>query len=533
MGVKQQIFATRAACNRVDCRENASVGQRAVELELHIARAFELLENDLVHLRARLDKRGSQNGEAAAAFNIAGSAKESFRRVKRRGVNATRQDATARGRCQVVGTRETREAVEQNNDVLPHFHQALRTLDDELGNLDVVFGRHIERGRDNLASDGALHIGYFLGSLVNEQTHQVHARVVRRDSSGDIFEHRGFTGLRRRHDKAALTLADRRNQIDHAGGNRGMAMLHSERLIRENRREVGEFHTTALLFRSDAVNRDDRLERGVLLVFAGGARLALHHIALAQVVAANNRRANIHVVLAGQIPLRAQESVTVLHDVENAGDFDKALGAHACLEHLIDELGLLRASGDFDFEFSGLFAQLRYAKGGQVIDIGFRSILIAAIVAVATIVAIVAVVAVIATVARIAIVSLVFTVAIVALAAIISTVARIAFALVLAIIALRTLAAIALLIALGVAVGLRLALVGGSVALGSRFVIGRCIDLHRFTRTSGTTALGALLGTRFDGSIVLRSGVPTFIIAGFVVVRSLFFRSLDGSAKLR
>ena len=102
-----------------------------------------------------------------------------------------------------------------------------------------------------------------------------------------------------------------------------------------------------------------------------------------------------------------------------------------------------------------------------------------------------------------------------------------------AIIALRTLAAIALLIALSVAVGLRLALVGGSVALGSRFVIGRCIDLHRFARTSGTTALGALFGGGFDGSIVLRSGVHTFIIAGFVVVRSLFFRSLDGSAKLR
>ena len=361
----------------------------------------------------------------------------------------------------------------------------------------MVFGRHIERGRDNLASNGTLHIGYFLGSLVDEQAHQVHARIVRRNSSGDIFEHRGFTGLRRRHDKAALTLADRRNQVDHTGGNRGMAMFHSERLIGENRRKVGEFHTTALLFGSDAVNRDDRLERGVLLIFASGARLALHHIALAQIVAANNRRANIHVLLARQIPLRAQESVAVLHDVENAGDFDKAFSTHACLEHLIDELGLLHAGRDFDFEFSGLFTQLRYTKGRQVIDIGFRSILIAAIVAVA---AIVTVVAVVASVARIAIVALVFAIAI---AAIISTVARIAFALVLAIITLRALAAIALLIALSIAVGLRLALIGGCVALGSGIVIGGGVDLHGFAGTSCATTLGALFCARFVGSIAL------------------------------
>ena len=183
-----------------------------------------------------------------------------------------------------------------------------------------------------------------------------------------------------------------------------------------------------------------------------------------------------------------------MHDVENAGDFDKAFSTHACLEHLINELGLLHAGRDFDFEFSGLFTQLRYTKGRQVIDIGFRSILIAAIVAVA------AIVTVVASVARIAIVALVFAIAI---AAIISTVARIAFALVLAIITLRALAAIALLIALSIAVGLRLALVGGCVALGSGIVIGGGIDLHGFAGASCATTLGALFRARFVGSIAL------------------------------
>ena len=61
-----------------------------------------------------------------------------------------------------------------------------------------------------------------------------------------------------------------------------------------------------------------------------------------------------------------------------------------------------------------------------------------------------------------------------------------------------------------------------------RFVL---FDADSISGAAGT--LGALFGARFDGRIVLRSGVPMFIIAGFVVVRSLFFRSLDGSAKLR
>ena len=68
---------------------------------------------------------------------------------------------------------------------------------------------------------------------------------------------------------------------------------------------------------------------------------------------------------------------------------------------------------------------------------------------------------------------------------------------------LRALAAIALLIALSIAVGLRLALVEGCVALGSGIVIGGGVDLHGFARTSCATTLGALFCARFVGSIAL------------------------------
>ena len=54
----------------------------------------------------------------------------------------------------------------------------LRALDNKLGNGNVVFRRHVERGRDDLALDRALHVRHFFGPLVDEQHDQLHIGVV-------------------------------------------------------------------------------------------------------------------------------------------------------------------------------------------------------------------------------------------------------------------------------------------------------------------------------------------------------------------
>ena len=61
--VDQQVLVARARGNGVDGREDAAVGQIAIELELHVAGALELLKDDLVHLGAGIDKGGSKDGE--------------------------------------------------------------------------------------------------------------------------------------------------------------------------------------------------------------------------------------------------------------------------------------------------------------------------------------------------------------------------------------------------------------------------------------------------------------------------------------
>src|SRR6185437_3615732 len=50
----------------------------AVEDDLHVAGAFELFEDDLVHAAAGLDQRGGDDGERTALFDVAGRAEEAL-----------------------------------------------------------------------------------------------------------------------------------------------------------------------------------------------------------------------------------------------------------------------------------------------------------------------------------------------------------------------------------------------------------------------------------------------------------------------
>ena len=83
----------------------------------------------------------------------------------------------------------------------------------------VLVGGAVERARHHFALQHvATHVGDFLGPLVDEQHHEVHLGVVAFDREHDLLEDRGLAGLRRRHDEAALALADRREQVDDPAG---------------------------------------------------------------------------------------------------------------------------------------------------------------------------------------------------------------------------------------------------------------------------------------------------------------------------
>ncbi len=143
-------------------------------------------------------------------------AEEALRPLQGVAVHAARQHLARRRHDGVVGARQARDRVEQDDDVLLVLDEALGLLDHHLGHLHVALRRFVEGGRDDLAAHRALHVGDFFGPLVDEQHDQVDLGVVLGDAVGDVLQQHRLAGARRRDDQAALALADRRQQVDDA-----------------------------------------------------------------------------------------------------------------------------------------------------------------------------------------------------------------------------------------------------------------------------------------------------------------------------
>ena len=87
--------------------------------------------------------------------------------------------------------------------------QSAGLLDDHLGNLDVT-GRRLVKGRgDDLAIDRALHVGDFLGPLVDQKDDQVDFRMIGCNRVGNVLQQNRLTGPRWSNNQGTLALANR------------------------------------------------------------------------------------------------------------------------------------------------------------------------------------------------------------------------------------------------------------------------------------------------------------------------------------
>ena len=94
------------------------------------------------------------------------------------------------GHFGVVGAGQARDRVEQDDDVAAELDHPLGLLDDHLADLDVPAGRLVERRADDLGSaalDRPLHVGHFLGPLVDQQHDDVALGMIREDAVGDLL----------------------------------------------------------------------------------------------------------------------------------------------------------------------------------------------------------------------------------------------------------------------------------------------------------------------------------------------------------
>ena len=211
---QQEFFLARTRLRHVDGGPCAPLTQTAVEGDLHIAGALELFEDHLVHAAARIDQGGTDDGQAAALFDVARRGEKPPRVLEGRRVHATCEDPSGVWRDHVVGARQTRDAVEKDDHIALVLGQSFGFLDDHLRHLHVPRRRLVEGGTDDLAVDGARHLGHLLGALIDEQDDDDALGMVARDRIGQLLQQHGLTGEGRRYDQAALSLTDGRQQVE-------------------------------------------------------------------------------------------------------------------------------------------------------------------------------------------------------------------------------------------------------------------------------------------------------------------------------
>ena len=190
------------------------LGELPIEDELAVARPLELLVDHVVHARAGIHEARGDDRERATLLDVPGGAEEALRRIKGDRVDAAGKCSSGRRQCEVVGAREARHRVEQDDDVAAGLDLALGDLECHLGDVRVVLGRLVERRADDLALHGTAHVRDFLRPLADERDHEEHVRVVGSDAVRDVLEQDRLAGLRRADDEGALPLADRVDEVD-------------------------------------------------------------------------------------------------------------------------------------------------------------------------------------------------------------------------------------------------------------------------------------------------------------------------------
>src|SRR5205807_10665352 len=105
--LEEQLLVAGGRPVDVDGWIDPTLGQLAVETQLHVAGALELLEDDLVHTGPGLDEGGGQDGQRTTLLDIPRRPEELLGRVQSRRVDTARQDAARRRSGQVVGPGQT------------------------------------------------------------------------------------------------------------------------------------------------------------------------------------------------------------------------------------------------------------------------------------------------------------------------------------------------------------------------------------------------------------------------------------------
>src|SRR5690625_1205487 len=176
--IEEEILASSARSVDIDRGEDPLVSDMAIEDDLHIACPLELLEDDFIHPRARLDEGGRDDSERATTIDIACSPKETLRLVQCIRIDTTREDLTRMRHGHIVGPCESSDRVEEDHHITTMLDETLRLLDHHLGDLSMTISGLIEGRGDDLGRDILLHIGHLFRALIDQEDDQMYIWLV-------------------------------------------------------------------------------------------------------------------------------------------------------------------------------------------------------------------------------------------------------------------------------------------------------------------------------------------------------------------
>ena len=188
----------------------------------------------------------------------------------------------------------------------------------------MILSRAVEGRGNNLTLNGALHIGHFFRTLVYQDHHQVHVRVVHGNCVRNGLQHEGLTGLRRGHNQTTLALTNRGHQVHHAGAQLLRGGLQAQTLLGVQRSQLREDAAVRCFLNALTVNRLNLNQRVkalavIRLALARHANRAEHMVTLTQIVLLHLSQGDIYVVGAGQVAGGTHESI-VIENVQNTRD---------------------------------------------------------------------------------------------------------------------------------------------------------------------------------------------------------------------
>ncbi len=186
--VQQQFFLARAGLADIDGRPQTLFRAFAAEHQVHVARALELLVDDVVHAAAGVDQNGGDDGQRAAVFEIAGRAEQLPRNIHGIGAQPPGQRAAVALRLGVEGARHAGQGVDEDHGVATGFSAPDGGVHGQADDAHVLRHALVRRGVEHPgAAQPSFEIGHLLGTFVDQQHENDRVLVVGGDGVRHVF----------------------------------------------------------------------------------------------------------------------------------------------------------------------------------------------------------------------------------------------------------------------------------------------------------------------------------------------------------